>query len=54
MTGDPATLPRKAIGECRCGHRTAAHDAVALRYCTATKTGHLSRGCICRSAPLDR
>ena len=32
---------------CRCGHRLEQHDAIATRYCLATTTGHMDRGCIC-------
>lgn len=31
-----------------CPHPTAAHDAVADRYCRATVTSALDRGCICQ------
>ena len=35
---------------CACGHPDAQHDAIATRYCLATATGHLDRGCICANA----
>lgn len=35
---------------CACGHPYAQHDAIATRYCLATATGHLDRGCICADA----
>jgi hypothetical protein len=35
------------VGCCPCGHDDAAHDAIARRYCGATITGNLERGCIC-------
>ena len=35
---------------CACGHPHAQHDAIAARYCLATATGHLDRGCICAGA----
>ena len=31
-----------------CGHPTAAHDRISSRFCQATQSGALSRGCICR------
>ena len=32
---------------CPCGHIVDDHDRIALRYCAATASGHLSRGCVC-------
>jgi hypothetical protein len=32
-----------------CPHAAAAHDGIGRRYCDATLTGALTRGCICRS-----
>lgn len=32
---------------CACGHPTKSHDAKASRYCDATTSNHLQRGCIC-------
>jgi hypothetical protein len=31
-----------------CKHAWDKHDALGVRYCTATTAGSLSRGCICR------
>jgi hypothetical protein len=31
-----------------CGHPTASHDRIALRFCAATQAGALSRGCLCK------
>ena len=31
-----------------CGHPTAVHDAISLRFCKATMLQALSRNCICR------
>ena len=41
---------------CACGHPVADHDSVALRYCRATASGSLHRGCICdvASGPMPR
>jgi hypothetical protein len=36
---------------CACGHPRAEHDAVAARYCAATISGSLARGCVCASRP---
>jgi hypothetical protein len=35
---------------CRCGHDTGQHDVMADRYCAATLSGDLQRGCICAAA----
>ncbi len=32
-----------------CPHDLAGHDAIALRFCRATATGSLERGCVCQS-----
>jgi hypothetical protein len=42
---------------CRCGHESDQHDPMAARYCRATRSGGLQRGCICAAAGtavLDR
>jgi hypothetical protein len=31
-----------------CPHDVAGHDAIGLRFCRATVSGALTRGCICR------
>jgi hypothetical protein len=39
---------------CRsCPHAQDVHDAIALRYCAATRETTLSRGCICRGGMAD-
>jgi hypothetical protein len=40
----PATL-------CACGHPLDEHDTVAARYCQATASGDLPRGCVCVPEP---
>lgn len=30
-----------------CPHPADAHDALARRFCSATRTGDLRRGCLC-------
>jgi hypothetical protein len=32
-----------------CPHPLAAHDVIGRRFCAATLTGAITRGCICRS-----
>jgi hypothetical protein len=54
MTGADTRLAAAKVRECRCGHRTDVHDTIALRYCAATKTAALTRGCICHPAPAGR
>jgi hypothetical protein len=38
---------------CTCGHRPEQHDRVATRYCLATVTSRLLRGCICATPPAE-
>jgi len=40
--------PDTALQRCMCGHIELEHDAIARRYCAATSSGELTRGCICR------
>jgi hypothetical protein len=39
---------------CACGHPIAEHDSVASRYCKATASAAMRRGCVCavESGPL--
>jgi len=30
-----------------CAHSWQTHDAIGIRYCTATIAGGLTRGCVC-------
>ncbi len=46
MTGNPG-LQAAPEGTCPCGHPDSGHDLVAARYCRATISGALQRGCIC-------
>ena len=32
-----------------CPHPAAAHDRIGQRFCDATLTGAMTRGCICRA-----
>ena len=45
-----AAPPAAAVEPCMCGHVELDHDAIARRYCAATTSGDLTRGCICREA----
>jgi hypothetical protein len=33
-----------------CPHPTGEHDAIAARYCRATRASAADRGCVCRPA----
>lgn len=35
-----------------CSHSLASHDRIADRYCTATRTNAMTRGCICAAAKI--
>ena len=41
----PATQPRDVV--CACGHPLLDHDPIATRFCAATISNGLPRGCIC-------
>ena len=32
-----------------CPHPSADHDAIAMRFCSATGDGAIARGCVCQS-----
>ena len=44
----PTTEP--ATRSCVCGHADLAHDPIARRFCAATASASLSRGCVCPPA----
>jgi hypothetical protein len=48
-----ADLPghQSAAALCECGHLYSAHDPISTRYCDATITGGLDRGCVCSVVP---
>ena len=50
LVGDASPAPDIAAKLCACGHTELEHDAIARRYCAATSSGDLTRGCICREA----
>ncbi len=33
-----------------CPHPVASHDAIGLRFCSATFDGAMTRGCVCPSS----
>ncbi|HVV08339.1 RGCVC family protein [Amycolatopsis sp.] len=44
----PASVPETDVTVCpACPHATASHDAIATRFCAATASGVLHRGCVC-------
>lgn len=52
VPGDTADMTVTAAGETEqrcavCTHAWTAHDALAVRFCAATRDSNLSRGCIC-------
>ena len=53
---EPSQSPGDADSDSRdeprcdvCPHAVSRHDAIGLRFCHATLTGAVARGCICRS-----
>ena len=44
------SIPATTAKRCTCGHFEPGHDAIARRYCLATSSAGLIRGCICRVA----
>jgi hypothetical protein len=36
---------------CACGHPLDQHDSIATRYCDATISSGLKRGCVCSAVP---
>jgi hypothetical protein len=49
----PSEVPPRSGTDPRCDvcpHPVAGHDAVALRFCRATRDTVVDRGCICRPA----
>ena len=54
MTSTPVETtarPEAVEGACEmCPHPLSAHDAISLRFCSATRAAALTRGCVCPSA----
>jgi hypothetical protein len=50
LLGAVSAIPGTAVKLCTCGHDELQHDAIARRYCAATSSAELIRGCICREA----
>jgi hypothetical protein len=50
VVADTSTVDNDESGEAcpTCGHPLRDHDALGTRFCAATATAGLSRGCICR------
>jgi hypothetical protein len=46
MMADGGWQP-KALVICACGHDLEQHDRVGARYCAATSSSRLDRGCVC-------
>lgn len=44
-------IPFLATDMCHCGHTEDKHDPVAHRYCQATLSEALPRGCVCQVGP---
>ena len=36
------------VAVCACGHEVERHDRISARFCAATTSGHLTRGCVCQ------
>jgi hypothetical protein len=51
VTPQPVANDEPAPQRCGCGHLHETHDKIAARYCAATQTAGVTRGCICRFAP---
>ena len=50
-----STLTAVAPGSCSvCPHPWADHDALGVRYCSATMVSAKTRGCICRPVSSAR
>ena len=49
MTPSTATAPASPtrLACAVCAHDWGAHDPIGVRFCTATATGGLDRGCAC-------
>jgi hypothetical protein len=46
-TGGPDTGDRTSVACAVCPHPMDAHDIIGTRYCSATASGGLDRGCVC-------
>jgi hypothetical protein len=53
LDSQPAVAREGTADICWCGHDLDGHDAIATRFCRATVSGALSRGCVCdRATPV--
>jgi hypothetical protein len=41
------------VALCECGHDLERHDRISARFCAATKSGHLTRGCVCQTVSAE-
>ena len=49
-SGNQCKTQRRAAGEAQeADRRPASHDAIAARFCSATRDGAIVRGCVCQS-----
>jgi hypothetical protein len=50
-SGEIAARP-DVVGEAceMCPHALRAHDAISLRFCSATRAAAITRGCVCPSS----
>jgi hypothetical protein len=51
-SADPRDLEQVSSSDAACDvcpHPRADHDAIAARFCSATGTGAIARGCACQS-----
>lgn len=53
MTPEPhVKSPPNVLDSCAvCPHPWSVHDALGVRFCTATTVSAHDRGCICRPSP---
>lgn len=54
VTSPSTARVQTATEQCGCGHLDKAHDEIAVRYCAATRSAAVTRGCICDHAPTVR
>jgi len=54
LLGATSSALDTAVKRCTCGHAEHEHDAIARRYCAATSSAGLTRGCVCRVASGGR
>ena len=51
LTAETTARSGAVDGACEmCPHALSAHDAISLRFCSATLAAALTRGCVCPSS----